>query len=190
MVVVAELEPRDVHMTVEVYLAYERTSEVKHEYVDGHVYAMAGGTLDHADIGTNVVLALRERLRGNACRVRNSDARVQVSATRYFYPDASISCHPDDRGAVVAVRYPTVVLEVLSDSTREYDRGDKFGHYRSSPTLEEYVLVETERREVEVFRREADGAWVGHRYRDAEDIELASVDVRCPVAAFYEDIDL
>jgi Uma2 family endonuclease len=88
------------------------------------------------------------------------------------------------------VRYPKVVVEVLSDSTREYDRGDKFLLYRASPTLEEYVLVEAARREVEVYRRETDGTWVSHRYRGDEDIELASVDARCPVAAFYDDIDV
>lgn len=186
----AEPEPWPAHMTVEAYLERERVSEVKHEYVDGHVYAMAGGNLDHADIGANIVPALRERLRGGPCRVRNSDAHVQVSATRYFYPDASISCHPDDRGAVSAVRYPKVVFEVLSTSTRDYDQGDKFALYRASPTLEEYVLVEATRREVEVYRRERDGAWVSRRYRDDEEFEPASVDTRCPVAALYENTEI
>ena len=133
-------------MSVEEYLESERHSAIKHEYVDGHVYAMAGGTRAHGVIAVNVTIALGNHLRGGPCRVYNSDVKVQLTETRYVYPDASVGCDERDRldDDEDVVRYPPVVVEVLSSSTEAYDRGAKFALYRSSETLREYVLVSTD----------------------------------------------
>ena len=133
-------------MSVEGYLESERHSAIKHEYVDGHVYALAGETRAHGVIAVNVTSLLRSALRGGPCRVYNSDVKVQLTETRYVYPDVSVGCDERDRlnDDEDVVRYPTVVVEVLSSSTEAYDRGAKFALYRSSEVLREYVLVSTD----------------------------------------------
>src|SRR2546423_14289033 len=124
-------------MSVEEYLESERHSAVKREYVDGHVYAMAGGTRAHGVIAVNVTIALGNHLRGGPCRVYNSDVKVQLTETRYVYPDVSVGCDERDRlnDDEDVVRYPTVAVEVLSSSTEAYDRGAKVALYRSTETL-------------------------------------------------------
>jgi len=179
------------YMGVAEYLAFERHSPVKHEYVDGHVYAMSGDTRAHSEIAVNIVAALRAHLRGGPCHVYNSDARVQVSARRHLYPDVSVSCderdHADDGDAVA---HPALVIEVLSQSTEAYDRGDKFDLYRSKESLREYVLVSATRMGVNVYRREDGGGWKLFPVAPGDEVALDSIGFRCPIDAFYEDVVL
>src|SRR5665213_1641390 len=142
-------------MSVEEYLEYERTSHIKHEYLAGRLYAMAGGSRAHGVIAVNILALLRPHLRGSPCRVYSPDVKLQIDGAHYVYPDASVGCDARDRvndGREDAVRYPTLAVEVLSPSTEAYDRGGKFPLYRKKDTLREYVLVASDHQEVEVYR--------------------------------------
>jgi Uma2 family endonuclease len=180
------------YMTVEQWRDLERLShDVKHEYIDGCVYAMAGGTLDHSQIGINVVRTLEDALGDGPCRVYNSDAAVRLSPTRYTYPDATVTCDERDRGGITEIQAPRLIVEVLSpDSTEGYDRGDKFSYYRTCPTIQEYVLVGTRRRAVETFRRTSEGWTAYHAYGSGDEVELVSIGVRFPVAALYRRTEI
>ena len=182
---VAQSSPQT--LSVEEWRALERTShDVKHEYIDGSVFAMAGGTLDHSRIAVNVVVALDTALGDGPCSVYNSDAAVRVSPTRYTYPDATVTCDERDRGRITEIQAPRVIVEVLSpDSTEGYDRGRKFAYYRACPTVQEYVLVSTSHYSVEVFRRTPDGWSAYHAYGPGDRVELASIGVHVTVAALY-----
>lgn len=180
-------QPTPHTLSVEEWRELERTShDCKHEYIDGTVYAMAGGTLDHAQIAVNVVMALTTALTGGPCRVYNSDAAARLSPTRYTYPDATVTCDERDRGRGTEIQAPQLVVEVLSpDSTEAFDRGRKFAFYRACPTVREYVLVSTTHQAVEVFRRTAEGWGVYHEYGAGETVDLSSIGVRLAVAALY-----
>jgi Uma2 family endonuclease len=181
--------PNRLTMSVEEYLALDRNSpENRYEYIDGHVTMMAGGTLDHATICLNMASTLRGLLRGSSCRVFASDARVRLSATRYVIPDVTVSCDGRDRGRVDVIQYPHLVVEVLSPTTEDYNRGRKFTYYRECPTIQEYVMVNTEYQAVEVCRRARNDLWSFHVFRSGEDVELASLGVRFPITAVYEDV--
>ena len=178
-------------MSVEDYLALDRAStEGRYEYIDGLAYLLAGGTADHSIITLNIMDAIHSFLRDSPCRIYNSDLRVRLSKSHYVYPDASVSCDPRDRGQVDTIQYPRLAVEVLSPSTEGYDRGRKFGYYRACPTLQEYVLVDSQRQAVEVYRRETDNLWVLHAFGPGDEVNLASLGVRFPAAAVYADVKL
>jgi len=177
--------------TIEQYLALERSGEVRHEYVDGAVYALAGGSRAHSAIAATVTALLYAALRGSACRVYSSDLKVRVSPTRYLYPDVSVGCGAEAPGADADwLAAPRAVVEAPSDSTAAYDRGDKFGYYRQVASLRDYVLVETARRLVEVHSRGDDGAWTARRCEAGATVELPGLGARLAVDAIYADVDL
>lgn len=181
--------PHRPFMSVQEYLELDRSSlDTRYEYVDGHITMMAGGTLDHATIGANIISILRRLLRGSSCRVFTSDARVRLYETRYVYPDASVSCDEQDRGQSDIVQAPRLVVEVLSPSTEAYDRGRKFSYYRECPTIQEYLLIDTQRPMVELYRRERHDLWILRTFHLHEDIELINSGMRFSVKDVYEDI--
>ena len=190
LTMVAQREPQ--HMTVDEWRELERTShDIKHEYIDGQVYAMSGGSLAHGRIGSNVVRTLEDALAtaGKPCDVYNSDVAARLSPRRYTYPDASVTCDERDRSAPdkTEVQAPRLIVEVLSDSTEAYDRGRKFGLYRACPTVQEYVLVATKYQAVEVYRRTPQGWAIYQSYGPGDEIELTSLEVRFPLAALYKN---
>jgi Uma2 family endonuclease len=177
--------------TFDEYIELEAASpSVKHEFLDGAVWAMAGGTPDHAAIAANVIGLLRERLRGQRCRVFTSDLRIRVEATGLgTYPDASVVCNqveldPEDKRGHTVVN-PTLVVEVLSPSTENYDRGEKREHYQRIPTVREIVLVAHDTRRVELWRRDGD-AWSEHVVSEGA-VELTSLDCSLPLEEIYLD---
>ena len=151
------------------YLALERASDQKHEFLDGHIYAMAGGTPEHAGLCASVARLLGNSLAGKPCRIFSSDLRVRIVATGLStYPDVTVVCGqlerpPEDRDAATN---PIVLVEVLSDSTEEYDRGDKSGHYRRIESLRAYVLVSQKSRRIEVAVRNDDRSWTLREYTE------------------------
>lgn len=156
---VASHAPR---FTTEEYLALEGVAKTKHEYFGGDIVAMAGAELEHNQIAENVRAELRSALEGRPCRILGSDQRVLAeSLGEYFYPDLVITCldpvvvEPRPRSLV----NPQVIVEVLSESTEHYDRGDKWTAYRSIPSLTDYVMVASTRRELEHYHRLPDGSW-------------------------------
>lgn len=174
--------------TSQEYFDWEAQQDLRYEYFDGEVLAMTGGALPHADIALNVASVLREPLRGR-CKVRNSDAKVGITENGPFvYPDVSVTCDDRDRTAQQFSRYPCLIVEVLSPSTEAYDRGGKFALYRRLESLQEYVLIGSETKTVDVFRRSQLGAWTFIPYSEGNDIELTSVGLTIPIHVFYEDV--
>lgn len=180
-------------MSYAEYLAFESTSETKHEFLDGEVFAMAGGTIQHAALSAAMISALTTALRNRPCRVLSSDGRVRAKATGFStYPDVSVVCaklevDPDDEHGVLN---PALVVEVLSDSTEAYDRGAKAAHYRRIPSLREYVLVSQREPLIEVYRRNERGNWeLIAEARRGERAELASCGevIVLEVDAIYRD---
>lgn len=185
----AELAPA--RMTYEEYLAAERQSPVKHEYLRGEVYAMAGGTPTHAALQMAVGVALSNALSGRACRVFGADLRVRIEATDLStYPDVTVICGSLRRAELDAdaATNPTLIVEVLSDSTEAYDRGEKFGHYRRIPTLREYLLVSQRAPRLEAYAKNPEGAWVLREAGPGEELVLSSIEgVRLRVDEIYRD---
>lgn len=182
-------QPRRLFMSVAEYLQLDRTSnEARYEYIDGYAVLLAGGTANHATIGLNVASLLRRLLRGGPCRVYNSDLRVRLSEERYVYPDVSVSCDERDRGETDTIHTPRLIVEVLSFSTEAYDRGRKFAFYRECSTIQEYVLIDSQCQAIDVFRREKGSLWTFHAFGPGEDVGLASLNLRFPVDAVYEDV--
>jgi len=178
--------------TFEDYLRVEEDSGLKHEFLDGRVWAMSGGTPAHAGIAANIMAALNVQLRGQRCRVFSSDLRIRVRTTELTtYPDVSViggqvELDADDRKGHTTTN-PKVLVEVLSPSTERYDRGEKLTHYQRIATLEEIVLVAHDRREVEVVRRQADGAWTRHITTGDGVARLESVGCELALDEVYRD---
>jgi Uma2 family endonuclease len=177
-------------LTPQDYFEWEAQQELRYEYFDGEVFAMAGGSLPRADIALNVASLLRAQLQGR-CKVRNSDVKVGITEDGPFvYPDVSVSCDERDRTAQKFSRDPCLIVEVVSPGTEAYDRGGKFTLYRRLESLKEYVLVGSEAKTVEVFRRNSDGTWAFIPYGSGETIEFASLGIMVPMEAIYEDVVL
>jgi len=185
-------QPQHLKMSVEAYLALDReSSDTRYEYIDGYAYLLAGGTPIHSLIAANLIGEIKARLRGSSCQVYTSDAKVRLSHSRYVYPDVTVSCDERDRTSDAEVlQYPRLVIEILSPSTEAYDRGNKSSYYRACPTIHEYVLVNTERSSVEVYRRTTDKLWTLYSFERGEQVELASIGVTLPVTAIYENVKL
>ena len=180
---VAQREPQ--HMTVEEWRELERINpDAKYEYIDGQVYLMSGGSLAHSRISSNTLRALEDALASDSCYVYNSDASVRLAASRYTYPDISVSCDPGDQPTTEQLQAPRVVVEVLSDSTEGKDRIRKANLYHACPSIQEYVLIATKYQAVEVQRRAGD-EWTLHLFGPEDEIELASLDIRFPLSILY-----
>lgn len=188
------VHPQPPPWTVEAYLEMERNSPIKHDYIDGHVYAMAGGSRRHSRISVNVTTLLDGLLSDGPCQVFNSDMKVHVDAKNYVYPDASVSCDQRDTTTDDAdyISHPTLIVEVLSDdSTAGYDRGDKFNLlYKRIESLREYVLVDTQKIAVDVYRHNGDEPWSLQSYVAGDDVVLESLSKMAPIAAFYARVSL
>jgi len=149
------------HHSFKDYLALEETSSVRHEFLEGEIYAMAGGTIAHAALSAAVSSALQAQLAGR-CRVFSSDLRVRALATGLAcYPDVTVVCGPveSDPDSADTVTNPTVLIEVLSPATIDYDLGEKFEHFRRMPALGAVVYVWQDRRQIEVRSRTGEGEW-------------------------------
>jgi Uma2 family endonuclease len=174
-------------LSVEEYLACEEVSQIRHEYLGGVVYAMAGGTQDHNTISLNLAAALKAKLRGGPCRVFMADMQTRIDATEppiFYYPDVIVGCDPRDKNQTWLL-YPKVVFEVLSESTERTDRGEKFSNYVQVPSLEDYVLVAQDYMEVTIFARNRN--WEPQVIRFPEQLlELKSLGVSIRLAEVYE----
>jgi Uma2 family endonuclease len=188
--------PHQQHMSVEEYLELDRNSpDAKYEYIDGVVYnlrevqALAGGSIAHARIALNTAKLLDTLLAESACQVYTSDVRVQVTASRYVYPDVTISCEPAD-WQDDTLYGPRVVVEVLSPSTEAYDRGKKFAYYQQIPTLQEYVLISQQQQRIEVYTREDKHTWRYQLFGVGETVALTSINVTFDITMLYERVDI
>jgi Uma2 family endonuclease len=179
---------RATHFSYAEYLAFEASSNVKHEYLEGQIYAMAGGTPDHAALAAAVIGLLFPQLRGGTCRALDSDLRVRVRATGLAtYPDVTVVCGPRelDPDDPHAVTNPTLIVEVSSPSTEEYDRSDKFEHYKQLPSLKQYVIVSHREHNVTVWSRNTGETWTSAIAQDGRSAELSSVSANIDVRELY-----
>ena len=180
-------------LSVEEYFALEETSEVKHEYFDGEIFAMAGAKAAHNLLTLNFGAELRNALKEQGCRVFSSDMRVSTPSGLWTYPDVSVVCdepqYEDERQ--ITLLNPQVIVEVLSESTEGYDRGKKFDNYQSIESLEEYLLVSQERAHVDQFIRQADGNWLIKKYGGlAAAVESRSLDYSIFLEEIYRGVDV
>lgn len=175
-------------ITVDDYLAGEAIAPIKHEYVAGEVFAMAGASVANVTVAGNVFAMLRAHVRGGPCRVYIADMKLRVArAHAFFYPDCFVTCEAADGAEPSYKQHARVVVEVMSESTEAYDRGAKFASYRQLPTLEEYVLIDSRTRSVEVFRRHPDG-WILQPVAADGRLNLATLGFDCTLDAIYEDV--
>lgn len=188
-------------ITAPEYLALEERASSKHEYLDGVIYAwqghapeaMARGSRRHNAICRNLAVTLRQRLGATLCQVFMSDVRLHVVArVAYFYPDVAVTCSAqdldDDASNQSEFREPVLIAEVLSESTERFDRGEKFSVYQQIAALQEYVLLSTGGRKVEVFRKQGSGEWIGSVYL-AGALTLESLGIETSVEALYDSVE-
>jgi Uma2 family endonuclease len=186
MVALKDNSPR---FTPEEYFAWEEQQLERHELIDGEVYAMSGGTINHSEIASKFNRLLGNHLDDSGCKTLNSDARINIlETTDYSYPD--------ERGTQY-ITYPCLIVEVLSDSTvrvasafaEAYDRSDKFYRYRRNPILQEYVLVSAKSISIDLYRKNNTGEWVITQYRAGDTVELKSIDLSFPIERVYRGIE-
>jgi len=186
------MSSQPVYLTPAEYLEIERRAETRSEYFNGEMFAMAGGTGKHAFIVANTVIALGQKSKGTSCRVCSSDLRLQVkSIGLYTYPDVMVICgdlkYADGHNDIVL--NPSLIVEVLSKSTKSYDLGEKFEHYRLLPSLTDYLTVAQDRPAVDHWTRQQD-VWVLKTYDDlSQTIGLTSIGASLPLAEIYDRID-
>lgn len=182
--------PNKYHLTPDEYLEWEARQEIKHEYINGEVYAMTGGTIPHNGIAVNLIAALRPHVRGSSCRVLGSDAKVGITEKgSFFYPDVLVTCNAQDRQAIQVIQFLKLIVEVLSPGTEAYDRGAKFAQYRRLESLQEYVLINSESIGVEIFRLNDRSKWELTSYTNGEEIELVCIEFKFPIELLYEDVE-
>ncbi|MCY7337873.1 MAG: Uma2 family endonuclease [Chamaesiphon sp.] len=173
------------------YLHLEEQSDLKHEYLDGEVYAMAGASDRHVTISGNLFAVLRSHLRGSGCRAYMSDLKAKIeTSNRFFYPDVMVTCDERDKSTSNYKQYPCLIVEVLSNSTEAFDRGDKFSDYQQLDSLQEYILISTNRQKVDCFRRNDNGLWVLQPYSIQNPlVQIQSVNLDIDFASIYEDVE-
>jgi Uma2 family endonuclease len=176
-------------LTPAEYLEWEEKQEFRHEYVNGQILAMSGGTFNHGEIAGNIIALLKSHLRGRGYRVGNSDVKVQVEGSNeYIYPDVSVTCDARDKTATKFASHPCLIVEVLSPSTESRDRWEKFNLYRRSDSLQDYVLVDANQIEIALYSKNDRGKWEITRYAAGDLVELKSVNLTFAIEQVYEDI--
>jgi Uma2 family endonuclease len=180
-------------ITPEQYLEIERNAEYKSEYLNGEMFAMAGGSGPHNEIAVNITSQLHGQLRHRRCKVYDSDMQVQVSPTGLdTYPDACVVCGEarflDERRQTLL--NPTLIIEVLSPSTEAYNRGRKFEHYKTIESLAQYLLVSSDHKYIDLFTRQPDGDWLlTSASAPGDSLELSSIGCRLAVDDVYEQVE-
>ena len=181
----ANLKKHDYLITEEEYLKWELTNEIKHEYIDGYVYAMAGASKNHDRIAGNVFRKFGNHLENSPCEPFTSDMKVKVGS-KYFYPDAIVVCE-DNSQAEYYTESPTIIVEVLSKSSRRMDEKIKRKAYQSITTLQEYVLIEQDFVDVEVCRRSE--RWISNHYFMGDEVLFESIRLTLPVEEIYARVE-
>lgn len=183
--------PQPQKMTAEEYLEWEACQEIRHEYCNGDVFAMAGGTKNHDKLAFNLRRVLSDPIEEQGCDMTGSDVKVLVEKElSYRYPDLAVSCDERDENETEFYRFPKLIAEVLSPSTETVDRDEKFQEYIQIPTLEEYVLISARRMQVECFRRGEGRMWLYFPYKAGERVTIASIGVEFPIEQLYRNVRL
>ena len=179
-------------LSPEDYLELENRSDIRHEYIDGEIYAMAGTGGIHNIISGNFYMALRNHVQNSGCRVYFADLKVKLNeGSRFYYPDLLVTCDERDEPNQAFVNFPKLIIEVLSDSTEGFDRGKKFQDYRTLPSLQAYLLVNAREYLVECFQRTPQNFWLLKSYEGLEAIaKIDSLNLEIPLAEIYATVNL
>lgn len=186
-------QPKPTHLTPEEYLAIERQNEYKSEYIDGEMVAMTGASRKHRIIALNIAGAVHRQLRSRPCEGYISEMRVRIPKRGYVYPDVVVVCgEPQlEDDYFDTLLNPTVIIEILSESTERYDRTRKFAFYRTIESLNEYVLIAQDEYRIEQYTKQPDGRWMLSDHRSPDDVvELASIQCTLALREVYEKVSL
>ena len=176
-------------MTARDFLAWDAREALRHEFVHGDVYAMAGAEERHVMVAGNVYVALRAHLRGTPCRTFITDMKLRIEAANcFFYPDVMVTGSAVDAADPLIKREPVLVVEVLSPGTAAYDRGDKFAAYRLLASLRELLLIDPDSRRCDLYRKGTDGLWVLHPFEPGQAIRLQSIDLDLGAEALWDEV--
>ncbi len=178
-------------LSPEEYLAWEETQREKYEYINGQVYAMGGGSVNHGRIAIRLTAMFDAHLEGSSCITGNSDIKINIAETNnYTYPDASVTCDDRDKSNPNYFTYPCLIVEVLSKSTEAYDRGGKFRMYRQNPVLQDYLLVSSTQIEMDLYHKKETGEWIILNYQAGDTIPLKSINLSFQIEQIYRGLTL
>lgn len=179
------------HLTPEEYFTWEEKQLEKHELIDGQVYAMTGGSVNHSRIAIRFATMVDTHLDASSCITGNSDLRVNIVGTNnYTYPDISVTCDDRDKTTTQYITYPCLIIEVLSKTTEAYDRGGKFRLYQNNPVLKDYLLVSSTAMEIDLYHKNDAGQWMIINYGEGDTIELKSINLSFPIEQIYRGLNL
>ena len=188
MVAVKDNSPQ---LTPEEYFVWEEKQQENYEYIDGQIYAMGGGSVNHSRLAVRFTSLFDTHLENTSCITGNSDLKVNIAETNdYTYPDASVTCDDRDKATTQYITYPCLIVEVLSDSTEAYDRGGKFRLYRNNPVLQDYLLVSSTHIEMDLYHKKETGEWIILNYKKGDVIELKSINLSFPIEQVYRGLVL
>ena len=181
----------NLEMSAADYLVWERTQTERHEYFAGEVFSQAGGTRKHSLIGSNVLGEIQHVLKGRDCQAHGSDMKIHVEATGYFaYPDVSVVCPPIQGDSDDVIANPILIVEVLSPSTADFDRGTKFDHYRQIPSLQEYLIFSQDEPHVEQRTRTDEGSWLLRMFTGIDQLlTIASLKTTLALRDAHQKVD-
>ena len=178
-------------LTPEEYFIWEEKQLEKHEYIDGEVYAMSGGSVNHGRIAIKFITIFDTHLENSGCIIGNSDIKINILKTNnYTYPDVSVTCDNRDKNTPNYFTYPCLIVEVLSVSTEAYDRGGKFRMYRNNPILQDYLLVSSTSIEMDLYHQKNNGEWVIINYQAGDTVELKSINFSFVIEQVYRGLVL
>ena len=178
-------------LTPEEYFIWEEKQLEKHEYIDGEVYAMSGGSVNHGRIAIKFITIFDTHLENSGCIIGNSDIKINILKTNnYTYPDVSVTCDDRDKNTPNYFTYPCLIVEVLSVSTEAYDRGRKFRMYRNNPILQDYLLVSSTSIEMDLYHQKNNGEWVIINYQAGDTVELKSINFSFAIEQVYRGLVL
>jgi Uma2 family endonuclease len=178
-------------LTPEEYFIWEEKQLEKHEYIDGELYAMSGGSVNHGRIAIKFITMFDTHLENSGCIIGNSDIKINILKTNnYIYPDVSLTCDDRDKNTPNYFTYPCLIVEVLSVSTEAYDRGGKFRMYRNNPILQDYLLVSSTSIEMDLYHQKNNGEWVIINYQEGDTIELKSINLSFAIEQVYRGLVL
>ena len=178
-------------LTPEEYFTWEEQQLEKHELIDGQVYAMTGGSVNHSRIAIRFATMVDTHLDASNCITGNSDLKVKIFGTNnYTYPDVSVTCDDRDKTTDQYITYPCLIIEVLSPSTETYDRSGKFRLYRKNPVLQDYLLVSSISIEMDLYHKNEADDWLIINYQAGDTVELKSINLSFPIEQIYRNLDL
>jgi Uma2 family endonuclease len=178
-------------ITPEEYFAWEEKQLEKHELINGQVYAMSGGSVNHSRIAIRFATMVDTHLDASSCITGNSDLRINIVGTNnYTYPDVSVTCDDRDKTTTQYITYPCLIVEVLSPSTELYDRSGKFRLYRKNPHLQDYLLVSSTSIEMDLYHKNDAGEWLLINYQEGDTVKLKSINLSFPIEQVYRGLEL